>query len=439
MSFRDSATLSMVASEEKQHGHRVPTLNAYNLSVLPIGVIYGGNASGKTNLLKALNFAKKLIVKGSDDDGRIPTIPFMTNSTSCNLPTRFHFELLIDDAVYEYSFSVTNSAVIEEKLIIDTGDGGSDDGQVLFNRQDNTIDIFDIGKDTEEYHYLKTLAKLTRSNQLFLTSVCIQNITILRPIYNWFLDKLTLVAPDARFGPFKIFFDEGHPFYKKINEMLSCLDVGVTRIGVEEIPFESIPRQVIKNQLETYLNEGQSTIFMDVLSNMHYIVTRKGYELIAKKLFTYHQRCDGNEEKFDMCLESDGLRRVIELLPSFLDLSHNSSQKIYVIDDADLGLHTLITHSLLDAYLNTCSASSRSQLLLTTHDALLIDNDLLRCDEMWFVERNFDGPSHLMSICQYIDVTDDKDIVKRHLRGKMGGIPKTQFLPNFFCNLDSPF
>ncbi|HCJ51975.1 MAG TPA: abortive phage resistance protein, partial [Gallionella sp.] len=99
MSFRSRVTFSMVASRERQHGDRVPKLGKYQTRVLPVAAIYGGNASGKTNFFKALSFAKALVVKGTQPDSLIPVEPFRLDAKGAGQPSRFGFELLIDEII----------------------------------------------------------------------------------------------------------------------------------------------------------------------------------------------------------------------------------------------------------------------------------------------------------------------------------------------------
>jgi len=154
------------------------------------------------------------------------------------------------------------------------------------------------------------------------------------------------------------------------------------------------------------------------------VITKKDGTLVAKKLVTYHAKSDGTEEKFEMRQESDGSKRLIDILPAFLDMSTGKTNKVYIVDELDRSLHTLLTRNLLELYLSTCSANSRAQLLFTTHDVLLMDQQLFRRDEMWVTERAADGVTNLQSFSEYKDVRADKNIRKSYLQGRLGGIPR---------------
>jgi len=233
------------------------------------------------------------------------------------------------------------------------------------------------------------------------------------------------VAPDTRFGPFEQFLDEGHALYTTMNYMLSQLDTGIVHLGGEEIPFENIPLPgSLKIKLQEDVKEGMSVRLLSEPINERFIITRKGGELTAKKLITYHPQSNGAEVKFEMRQESDGSQRIIDLLPAFLEIAAAGSKKVYVIDEVDRSLHTLLTRQLLESYLSGCSPESRAQLLFTTHDVLLMDQQLLRRDEMWVTERDADGVSSLLSFSEYRDVRYDKDIRKSYLQGRLGGVPR---------------
>ncbi len=210
-----------------------------------------------------------------------------------------------------------------------------------------------------------------------------------------------------------------------MNEMLSQLDTGIAHLGSEEIPLGKIPiPDSVKAKLQESIQEGMTARLFSEPLGERFVVTRKNGELIIKRLVTYHPMADGPEVRFDFRQESDGSQRVIELLPAFLELSSTMSNRVYVIDEVDRSLHSLLTRRLLEAYLANCSTETRMQLLMTTHDVLLMDQQLLRRDEMWVAERDAVGASTLLSFSEYKDVRYDKDIRKSYLQGRLGGIPR---------------
>nr|VFJ55251.1 MAG: hypothetical protein BECKFW1821B_GA0114236_102211 [Candidatus Kentron sp. FW] len=421
MCFRDPISFSMVAGKERQHGERVPRIGKYQTNVLPIAAIYGGNASGKTAFFKALNFAKRLVVQGTGPDDAIPVERFRLDLDSTNRPSRFVFEILIDKTIYEFGFAVTKTAVVEERLVEIT----TTREKVLFHRRDGTCEFHaSLAKD----QFLRFAFRGTRDNQLFLTNSVSQKVDNFQKVYDWFKDTLVLIDPDSKFAPLEQFLDEDNPLHGTMNEILPRIDTGISHLGSEEIPFENISLpDTLKTKLQREVKEGITARLIHGLGDERLKITRRGDDLVAEKLFTYHPKVDGTEIRFDFDQESDGSRRVLDLLPAFLGLSALGSNKVYIIDEIDRSLHTLLTRKLLETYLASCTKESRSQLLFTTHDVLLMDQQLFRRDEIWVAERNASGVSGLISFSEYKDIRYDKDIRKSYLQGRMGGIPRILF------------
>jgi len=418
MSFRDPVTFSMIASRERQHGGRVPLLHKYKTKILPVAAIYGGNASGKTNFFKALNFVKALVVKGTQPDNLIVVEAFHLDANARGLASRFSFQLLINEVIYEFSFALTRKMILEERLV----QISSSSEKVLYHRYDGKPN-FHVSLQKDQF--LQFAFQGTRDNQLFLTNSVSQKVENFKPVYDWFKDSLELIAPDSRFEPFEQFLDEGHPLYASMNEMLRLLDTGISHLGSEDMAFASISMpETLKTQLREKLKEGMSVRLLAESTNERFVITRKGGDLIAKKLVTYHRKLDGSEAKFEIRQESDGSQRIIDLLPTFLELTATHSKKVIVIDEVDRSLHTLLIRRLLEYCLSNCSGTSRSQLLFTTHDVLLMDQELFRRDELWVAERDVDGVSNLFSFSEYKDVRYDKDIRKSYLQGRLGGVPR---------------
>lgn len=415
MSFRDRVTLSMVASRERQHSGRVARLENYQMRLLPAAAVYGGNASGKSNLFKALGFAKTQVVKGTQPDSRIPVRPFLLDKVGVKRPSRFEFELLIDDAIFSFSFAMTRANVVEERLVR----VGRASERTLYDRRDGKIELDSSLKDHE---FLGFAFRGTRDNQLFLTNSVSQKVQQFKPIHDWFNNCLQMVAPEARFGGGALF--EDHPLTESTNDMLQNLDTGISYIGSERVPIEAIqlPDQV-RTEIEDQLSEEEAAVVEDPLSNQ-FLITRKDGEVVVMKRIAIHHAADGAETKFAISQESDGSQRLIDLLPAFVDLAVDHSKCVYVIDEVDRSLHTLLTRRLLEDYLATRSTDTRTQLLVTTHDVLLMDQRWLRRDEMWVTERDATGASNLFSFSEYRDVRYDKDIRKSYLQGRLGGIPR---------------
>ncbi|MDO5116734.1 MAG: ATP-binding protein [Synergistaceae bacterium] len=408
----------MLATRERQHSGRLPYIKKYRFKVLPIAAVYGGNASGKTNLFKALNFAKNYIVKGLPMDATIPVMPFMLDDSSAAGAVAFYFDILVDELIYSYSFTANLESVIEERMAVTN----SVAEKLIYHRHDGIIELgTDVTESDNELARINFVFEGTRDNQLFLTNTVSQKVTIFKNVYDWFAKTLSLIAPDSRFQSFESFIESGSPMHDEINRYLRLLDTGIERLGGEDIEFDSLPEPLKK------LNEDM-TVGMAARvwgrGRDRIIISRDREGFKAKKLITYHKNNKGEDVLFSYAMESDGSCRLINLLPAFLELTASNVPRVFVIDEIDRSMHTLLTRKLISYYLDGCSQASRNQLLMTTHDVLLIDQKLLRRDEMWVTERNFRGESSLTSFSEYKDVRYDKDIRASYLDGRLGGVPK---------------
>jgi len=418
MSFRDSVSFSMVASRERQHGERVPKVEKYQTRILPIAVIYGANASGKTNFFKALNFVKNLVVEGTGPDKLIPVEPHRLVSGYLEKPSRFKLELLVEETIYEFSFAATRKAIIEEKLVQVT----SASEKTLYDRQGDKPNLH---SSLDKKQFLHFAFQGTRDNQLFLTNSVSQKVDTFKPVYDWFKDALHLIEPHSMVGDFWHFLEEEHLLYNAINEMLPQLDTGISHLGIEEVPFDSVPFvEDFKSKLKEEVKEGSPIGVHAVPTNERFVFTRSEGDLVAKKLVSFHSKPDGTDAKFEIHQESAGSQRVIDLLPAFFGEPATCSKTVQVIDEVDRSLHTLLTRKLLETYLANCSLESRTQLLFTTHDVFLMDQDLFRRDELWVTERNSEGSSDIFSFSDYKGIRYDKNIRKSYLQGRLGGVPR---------------
>jgi uncharacterized protein len=423
MSFRDKTTFSMVKSRELRHKERLARIKEHNLSVLPVAAIYGGNASGKSNFFKALDFLKSLILDSTRPDCRIPVKPFKLAQAKSTDPTEFNIVILFDTDLYEYSVSLNSERILEEHLSRIDNNKKTE----LFARCDNKL-IFD--ENIFESGQINLAWKNTRMNELFLTKSVESNLTIYKPVYVWFRDYLRLIAPNAQYSRIESIMDPENPVNIVMGDMLAHLDTGIIKLGKEEKPYGQFldegtdPINFDEHAILTFIEKQKiSKAMVGSNTGSRLIVKQEDGALIGKKLCTYHMSEEGSEIRFALQDESDGTQRMIDLLPAFMQLFGNVP-RVFIIDELDRSLHTLLSKALLGTYLSICSPDARSQLVFTTHDVLLMDQDLFRRDEMWVTERASTGATSLFSFAEYKDLRCDKDIRKTYLQGRLGGVPR---------------
>jgi len=382
MSFKDKVTMSMIASQQTTFGDRLARTKN-KLRVLPLAAIYGGNASGKSK------------------DQKIDASPFALCKENRESPCNFWFVMLAENEnMYEYSFSVDNKQVHKEKLIKIR----SSTEEVLFERVLNEFPV--IGNDER----LRLTSENTRKNQLFLTNTIEQNQDIYEDVYSWFRERLKIITPISTFE-FESMLPLSDPWFQNYVEKLKYLDTGISRVEEELVDNTIVPAS----------REGR--YWVEVMSKEKFVRHDEGGKEVYKKLVTYHKCHDGEEVQFELRQESDGTIRLMDILPAFIS-SKDGAKEIIIIDEIDRSLHHVLIRRLLEHYLQSCDSKTRKQVMFTTHDLLLMDQELMRRDEMFLVERDSNGESCIKSINDFKGLRIDKDVRKSYLLGRFGGIPK---------------
>jgi AAA15 family ATPase/GTPase len=424
-SFRDANKLNLVATTEEEHRGRVPEIKDYNFRLLPTAAIYGGNASGKSNLFKALLFAHWFITKGPGIRGGIPVDPFRLDEKSVSTPLRFGFLILVQDKngqeqIYDYGFTIDQVKVLEEKLVWIS----KESEVVLFERKDEEVSC--LHETIKENTTLCAVLATTRDNQLCLTNAASQNTNKYKAghileVFRWFT-RLTLISPDTKVRP-DAFLWGG----EKYNRILSMLETGIVKLVFKDVPLSSVPlpQKIIEEMKADLRSDKEPGCIIGIDKGKTILLSIQNNELVAKQLFSIHMGSDlWTEVPFDLQDDSEGTVRVIDLLPCFLEASRQGSKSIFVIDEIDRSLHTLLLRQLLESYLASCSPGSRSQIIFTTHDVLQMDQDFWRLDEIWVTDRKKDGSTELIPFSSFKGIREDKSIRTSYLRGQLGGTPK---------------
>lgn len=437
LSFKDEVEFSMVAGESDEHPDHV--IQVRDSRLLKTGVILGANASGKTNLIKAISFAQNFITSGSLKSEYLNLTPFLLDSESATKPSEFLFEIQCGIAqCFQYFFSVDRQRVHEESLyeILAAGE------RMIFERKtssDGKTNI-EFGKIpvlvTNVNDQMDFLPKSGDPRQLFLTQykrleleLGEQRIPFLAHIYDWFDQSLVPVFPDSiptqgiGLGMMK-----DDDLERRLKELIEVFDLGIDGFDLQPIEFKAerdLPEDFAKHVQEVIKqipkDSDQRAIF-GRYGNEQYLTVDANSNFSAYKLVTLHQLPEGEESvSFDLKAESDGTKRLLALLPALFSLHSGQSDHVFVIDELDRSLHTQLTYNVLDQFL-TSSGKSRSQLIVTTHDTGLLDFDLLRRDEIWFIEKDRKSSSTLFSLEEF-KLPDHMNIQKGYLGGRFGAIP----------------
>ncbi len=402
----------MVASpDEPGHTDRVVKLTD-DLSVLRIAAIYGANASGKSNLLKAINFAQSLITNIVPPSGSLFHEPFMLDESNIYKESYFEFIFNIENILYCYKFSHDSFSIIFESLInvqtelpYFTRNKNEESVNIIFN--DNIYTDFKIEKD-----FLNFVAKGTRNNQLFLTEMLLKNIQSMVNIYSWMYGGI--VFPDMIYSQGSaIVYDMNEIAISELETLLNKADTGIRKIKIASriVEDNEIPI-VILNHIKNIPNKIISYIYEGGRQRYRYNPEITRYEKIS--LFFTHKNTLLHESQ-----ESDGTIRLIELWENLLSLKDRP--RTVIIDEINEKLHPELSRFLLEYWIN--NSEKRSQLIFTTHNDNLLEDALLRRDEVWMVTKNKEGASELASLVEY-KIKPRTNIQKAYLHGWFNGIPR---------------
>jgi AAA15 family ATPase/GTPase len=420
--------LSMVAGKVRKHERRTMSCNNFNL--LKFSAIYGANASGKSNLIKALSVMQNIIAKGMN--GQSTSLFYQLNEESKLKNSYFEVELLIDNKYYAYGFEVSFlNNVIKEEWLIELNENKE---KIIFarNLKDATIKIKkDFSKDikTKLKVYSEDAKKEpsmlflsflnSNKNSLYGTNEAI----IFKKVYDWFNENLDIITPNYVPNKFQLYKDN---IYELVN-LLNFFGMEIVKVEYEKVNFTE--KVFTKTQLQDIhfmlFQLGRENgrpelerLFLRQANKFWSFTIDSNNELEINRAIFYHK--GKNDNSYPIDLESDGTTRIIDLAEILLT---KDSNKLYVIDELDRCLHPLLTTKFIELFLEKASSlRNNNQLIVTTHETKLLDLDILRRDEIWLIEKS-NGESVLIPFDNYNE-RFDKKIESAYLNGRYGGTPK---------------
>ncbi len=417
-SFGDEQTLSMIASNKlREHAEHLIPIRDTGKSSLRAGVVYGANAAGKSNLVRAMEFARSMIA-GNGSLKRLAVSQFRFDDAKG--PTSFGFRFLVNDRVFNYGFSANAESVVEEWLDA-TSDSGREEVEV-FSRDTAGVRIGNLqlfreiegDKSSAALGALKQLG--ARHDQLLLNKIVdldpAHRGQLLHCAAWWFQDCLAIVQPQSPYGALIEFLDEDSRFRDFAGAFLANVGTGVSAFHVERanISVDLLPK-IMQGQLDEETPFGSAGMSLQLNPD-------GPKQVIRRNLYAEHRIREG---LFSLPFsdESDGTQRCLNLLPALYRLRNRCS--VFVVDEIDRSLHPLLCHEILKFFIDSCPGACQ-QMIVTTHETHLLDLELLRRDEIWFVEKDNAQQSRLYSLSN-LKVRNDVRIEKGYLHGRFGGVP----------------
>jgi AAA15 family ATPase/GTPase len=388
-SIRDEVELSFAAANISDLPEAVMDSRFAERGVLRAAAIYGANASGKSNVLRAIRYMQSAVEDSQrfwEPEG-IKREPFLLDPDSTRAPTLFEVTFSLDDVRYEYGFELDSARVKREWLYAFP----TNRRQVWFERDGAHFAFgkFLVGDNA-------AIQGLTRANSLFLSAAAQNNHDQLVRIYHWFSSKLVAEMRDRGGSGYTAMLTENAQYGERIRRFFRAADLGIERFEVSE----ARPKIAWTNKFPARRHAS----LLKTLSFVH----RSGELSITLP-----------EEA-----ESEGTRAYFGLLGPIVETLDEGG--ILVIDEITASLHPLLARNIVQFFNSPAENPHGAQLIFTTHDTTLLEPELLRRDQVWFTEKDDAGATHLYPLTDF-KPRRGENVRTGYLQGRYGGVPFLSF------------
>jgi AAA15 family ATPase/GTPase len=414
LSFKDATTLSLVAAKSfKEHKDTHLITVDKNLSLLKSAVIYGNNASGKSNLLEAMGFMKATVLNSFRDalienkEKRILLKKFLLNSKTENESSFFEMAFIHNSIKYRYGFEIDYDRVVSEWLFHTTSKE-----VFLFKRDLQSIEVNKssfkegVGKETD-----------VKENVLFLSMLATLGKEISGGVVDWF-KSLGFIngihdRGHKRFTIDKLKTDKN--FYNWVSYFIRYLEISNLSTTEEDVNEIDLERLKEKEKDEEIIN---------LFTSIHKIQSKQPKR---DQIITYHRKYDENNILIDTVpfsfdnQESEGTKKLLYLLGPWYETLNKG--EILLIDEFDSRLHSKLTLSLIDFFHKY--NKNNAQLVFAVHDISILKKETFRRDQIWFIEKDQFGASELYSLADFKTekVRNKSAFDKNYSQGNYGAIP----------------
>ena len=399
LSIRDSQELSFVPSSLKdESAGLIDCPAAPNGSLLPAAVIYGPNASGKSNLIDAIHTMRWMVLTSQtkgEPDGGVPRSPFKLDPASSQKPSRFDIDFVVDGVRHHYGFKASSKAFESEWLYAFP----KSQRRTLFEREGDT---FNFGRGLKGQN--NDIAGLTRPNSLYVSAAAQNNHEQLSRIFGFFRSMLGVrgVAVDSEMASDQL---TNQGMDSRVIDFLQKMNTGVVDYRRKETEFSEEVRAA-SQEIFAAVKRLSGDVEMDL-----------GDKLVTIEL-AHHGR-DGEPVYLELDRESAGTRRLLVVLVlAYKALDHG---RPFCVDEFDASLHTQASAAVLKLFCSPETNPKGAQLIATTHNTNLLKPSVLRRDQVWFTEKDSEGATRLYPLTDFLTRKSD-NFERGYLQGRYGAV-----------------
>ena len=397
-SIRDEQALNLIASGDKELAttHLASTGLKSAPHALRTVVVYGPNASGKSSLLRALDYMRAVVAESATviQPGQTYNVqPFKLDPATAHQPTEFEITFLLSGVRHQYAFAMTPQRIVSESLLVYR----SSKPTQLFSRQHIDGDGYDYEFSTYLTGPRKLWQESTRPNALFLSMAAQLNSEQLSPVFNWIVRSITFLPAGATVLPdFTTALLATEQGRASIREFLSAADISIA--DVQAVPRKGMQAQWVMSASGLQASQEEREFLMPVFEHS----TPKG------------------SAKFELHDESEGTQRLYGLIAPVLDCLRDG--RVLVVDELDSSLHTLLVRRLVTMFQTPELNPNGAQLIFSTHDTSLLDHTLFRRDQIWFTEKDADQATRLYPLTDF-SPRKQEAWERGYLAGRYGAVP----------------
>lgn len=396
--------------------------------LLKMTSLYGANGAGKSNLIKALDLLRRMVL-GEQIPLKLRNSHFKLQEKPEGCSQLLAVEFIENGNPYYYALQVLDGVVTVEELY-ESGLGKGKDQLVYERKTDpitrkSTLVFSEEHEKDERVQLLKSilLEDFLQPNEPVLKLLHNRGpITQSKVAYNWFSNTLRILTPTSPVPAIIRRMETDESFKSYAEKVMCSLNVGVVSMASEKKQIREFFGLDEEPMIDSLIQEVEnSPTHMMSLRNQRgdqILVVKEGEDYFVKQLRLRHQGTNGIEAAFELDDESDGTIRLLEFVPIFFDLV--SRPKVYLIDEVERSIHPLLIKELVSKF--SADPDTQGQLIFTTHETNLLDQDMFRQDEIWFAEKDRSGSTDLYSLDDYRE-HKTIDIRKGYMNGRYGSIP----------------